>query len=171
MVSTKNENLIVIILVVLNLIIYSGDCYLYLFNKTKQEEIEEIIPKNPKENIYITSDFFKNIEPQVKGIGYYQQEIGSLIFYKSRYNDNLIRIIIGEQDELTDLTYKSILSTIKFMYKDEYEEFVEKFTELKNLGFKRYQITLNPTLDEIEKRYLRSYSDYQFVLIEIHKEL
>ena len=148
---------------------YCGDCYLYFFNKPKQEVKE--VPKKPKENIYITSDFFTNIEPQVKGIGYYQQTIGSLIFYKSSYNDNLIRIIIGEQDELTDLTYQSILSTIKFMYQDEYEEFESKFTELKNLGYERYQITLNPTLDEIEKRYLQSYSDYKFVLIEITREL
>ncbi len=167
--STKNEKLIIIILVVLNVLVYCGDCYLYFFNKPKQEVKE--VPKKPKENIYITSDFFTNIEPQVKGIGYYQQTIGSLIFYKSSYNDNLIRIIIGEQDELTDLTYQSILSTIKFMYQDEYEEFESKFTELKNLGYERYQITLNPTLDEIEKRYLQSYSDYKFVLIEITREL
>ena len=167
--STKNKKLIIIILVVLNVLVYCGDCYLYFFNKPKQEVKE--VPKKPKENIYITSDFFTNIEPQVKGIGYYQQTIGSLIFYKSSYNDNLIRIIIGEQDELTDLTYQSILSTIKFMYQDEYEEFESKFTELKNLGYERYQITLNPTLDEIEKRYLQSYSDYKFVLIKITREL
>ena len=168
--STTNEKLIIIILVVLNVLVYCGDCYLYFFNKPKQE-VKEAYEKKPKENIYITSDFFIGIEPQVKGIGYYQQTIGSLIFYKSRYNDNLFRIIIGEQDELTDLTYQSILSTIKFMYNDEYEEFASKFNELKNLGYKRYQITLYPTLDEIEKRYLQSYSDYKFVLIEIRRNL
>ncbi len=169
--STKYEKLIIIILVVLNVLVYCGDCYLYFFSNKNNNEVENSKVKKPKENIYITSDFFNNIEPQVKGIGYYQQTIGSLIFYKSSYNDNLIRIIIGEQDELTDLTYKSILSTIKFMYEDEYEEFASNFTELKNLGYERYQITLNPTLDEIEKRYLQSYSDYKFVLIEITKEL
>ena len=134
-------------------------------------EAEGVLLLTRKENIYITSGFFVGIEPQILGIGYYEQTIGSLIFYKSSYNDNLIRIIIGEQDELTNLTYQSILSTIKFMYKDEYEEFESKFNELKNLGYERYQVTLNPTLDEIEKRYLQSYSDYKFVLIEITRKL
>ena len=171
MISTKNEKLIIIILVVLNLLIYSGDCYLYFFNKPEPKVVEEEIPKKPKEDLYITSDFFKDIEPQILGIGYYQQTIGSLIFYKSSYNDNLIRIIIGEQDELTNLTYESILSTIKFIDKDNYEEFSKSFNELKDLESEKFQITLNPTLDEIEKRYLRSYSDYKFVLIEINREL
>ncbi len=169
--STKNEKLIIIILVVLNVLVYCGVCYLYFFSNKNNNDVVEQKVKKPKENIYITSDFFTNIEPQIKGIGYYEQTIGNLIFYKSRYNDNLFRIIIGEQDELTDLTYQSILSTIKFMYEDEYDEFESKFTELKNLGYERYQITLNPTLDEIEKRYLQSYSDYKFVLIEITREL
>ena len=158
----------IIILITLIVGVYSFDIYLYFFNeKPIEETITNQEVKKVKENIYITEDFFKGNEPRIKGIGYYQQSIGSLIFYKSTYNDNLIRIIIGEQDELTNLTYQSILSTIKFMYPNEYNDFLTNFPNLKNLGYQRYQITLNPTLDAIESRYLQSYSDYQYVLIEI----
>ena len=99
----KKNNLLIIILIILNIIVFSCDFYFYFLKKPQTPTINE--PKKPKENIYITTDFFTDIKPQVLGIGYYQQTIGSLIFYKSSYNDNLIRIIIGEQDELTDLTY------------------------------------------------------------------
>lgn len=170
MIATKKSHLIIIILVVLILIVYSGDFYLYYFKKPNV--VEEVIPiKKEKESLYITSDFFEGIEPRILGIGYYEQEVGSLIFYKSSYNDNLIRIIIGEQDDLTDLTYQSILSTIKFIDNNSYEEFKSLFVSLEDLEFSRFKITINPTLDEIEKRYLRSYNDYKFVLIEIVREL
>ncbi len=161
----NSKKILIFILVFLIVIVYSFDFYFFFFYKKSDMVLETF--KKEKEQIYITEDFFKGNEPRILGTGYYQDAIGSLLFYKSSYNDNLIRIIIGEQNELTDLTYKSILSLIKFIHSDEYDDFVKKFDTLKDLGYKRYQITLNPTLDEIEKGYLNSYSDYQFVLIEI----
>ena len=129
-----------IILIVLIILVYCGDIYLYFFYQkpTNNIQLEEPKEKKVKEDIYITQDFFKDNEPRILGIGYYQEPIGSLIFYKSSYNENLIRVIIGEQDELTDLTYKSILSLIEFMHPEEYDEFVANFKELKNLGFKDF---------------------------------
>ena len=169
----KAKNRIIIILIILNIIVYSCDIFLYCFYEPNTKIIENNNNNKPskiKENVFIDENFFKGKEYRIKGIGYYQETIGNLIFYKSMYNDNLIRIIIGEEDELTNLTYQSVLSTIKFMYPNEYEDFKNKFPYLQNLGFKRYQVTLYPTLDVIESHYLQSYDDYQFVLIEILKE-
>ena len=55
MISTKKEKLIIIILVVLNVLVYSGNCYLYFLNNPKPEIKNETFSKKPKENIYINT--------------------------------------------------------------------------------------------------------------------
>ncbi len=94
---------------------------------------------------------------------------GNLMFYKEN-DKKTITILIGENDNLTDLTYKSILSVIEFLYPEELENFQKSYPKLDNVSFDRYTFTINPDFTGSIKTLFEQYkNEYEFILITINK--
>ena len=74
--------------------------------------------------------------------------------------------IIGEKDQLTSLTYNTILSIIELLYPNEINSFKTSYPNIETIAFDRYIITVNPTLNS---DILNKYQDrYKFVEIKIN---
>ncbi|MDR0978528.1 MAG: hypothetical protein LBL91_01065 [Lachnospiraceae bacterium] len=104
--------------------------------------------------------------------GSYNYYKGKLLLH-TKTNDTEATIIIGEKDNLTEETYKSVLSVLEVMFdkKDVADYFQSEYSSLSqgNKEFIGFKIEVNPTKDDMETTLLGSnYSD--FVRITIDKE-
>ena len=106
-----------------------------------------------------------------KDSGTIQINKGNMMLYK--YNDSkTTTVIIAEKDNLTNLTYNSILSVIEFLYPNELETFKTSYPELTSISFNRYKIVENPELTGIVETLYGNYEDqYKFIEIKINKSI
>ena len=131
--------------------------------------IDKKIDTSSLKTMYFEVKDYKEYEEFIKNSGFVQTTKGNLIFYKTG-NDLESTIIIGEKDNLTDITYKSILSLIELLYPDELETFKTSYPELTTISFDKYVITIDPTNNKIIDETLVSYkNDYKFIEIKINK--
>ena len=132
--------------------------------------IDKKIDTSSLKTMYIETNDLKKYESFIKDSGSIQFDKGNLMFYK--YGDNATStIIIGEKDNLTNLTYKSILSIVEFLYPDELETFKTSYPELTTISFNRYTITENPELTGTVGTLFNQYSNqYKFIEIKINKD-
>ena len=121
--------------------------------------------------MYFQIEDFKPIEDILINTGSYQSAKGYLLFYKAG-DAAKTTIILAEKKQLSELTYKSILSVIELLYNDELESFKTAYPQITTSTFGRYTITTDPTLTGIIKTLYSEYQeDYKFIEIIIDKTI
>ena len=132
--------------------------------------IDKKIDTSSLKTMYIETSDLKKYDSFINGSGSIQFDKGNLMFYKYG-DDKITTIIIAEKDSLTNLTYKSILSIVEFLYPDELETFQTSYPELTTIAFNRYTITENPELTGIVETLFDQYKDqYKFIEIKVNKD-
>lgn len=116
---------------------------------------------------YFTFDDLKVYKDYIIGTGKINIDKKDLSLYKLEDNDLYINIIIGQKNEINNLTYNTILSVVEVTYPDELTKFKENYTTLENKIYERYTITLDPVIDNnvINK------DNYKYVQLTIQKEI
>lgn len=122
-------------------------------------------------NTYIkVSDFDNDALEFVKGDGSFSFYKGNIYFKKTGYDEET-KILIYEKDNLTNNTYKSLLSAITVIYdEEEADAFAEQYSSL-SLGdktFDRYTIEVNPELNDVD---ILEDSSYKWIRLTIDKSL
>ena len=131
--------------------------------------IDKKIDTSSLKTMYIETNDLKKHESFIKDSGSIQFIKGNLLFYKQG-DDKTTTIIIAEKDNLSNLTYNSILSVVEFLYPNELEQFKTSYPELTTISFNRYTITENPELTGEFIKYFEQYqNDYKFIEIKINK--
>ena len=133
--------------------------------------IDTKIDTSSLNTMYIELNDLESYREFLEGTGTVQIPKGNLMLYKEG-NENNSTILIGEKDNLTNLTYNSILSVIELLYPDDLENFKTGYPNLETISFDRYTITMNPELTgTLETLYGQYQNEYKFILIEINKNL
>lgn len=121
--------------------------------------------------MYFQIEDLKKGETYLTNTGSYQSAKGYLLFYKAG-DINKTTIILAEKKQLSELTYKSILSVVELLYNEELENFKIAYPDLQDASFGRYTITINPILTGLIKTLYSEYQDdYKFIEIVIDKTI
>lgn len=121
-------------------------------------------------NIYITTDDLISYADFIKDDGCAQRSKGNVIFHKCGYGDEAT-ITIGEKDNLTDNAYNSLLSVIEVIYGEEESTwFTSEFPILENKVSGRYNLTVNPELDDMLTTVFND-PNYKIVQLIIDKSI
>ena len=146
-------------------------------NKLSEEALQLTINIDTKINttnlssIYIELDDLKEVEDFLTGSGSITIKRGNLELYKDG-DDKTTTILIAEENNLSDLTYNSILSVIELLYPNDLENFKTSYSKLETISFDRYTITINPELTGTLETLYGQYQDkLKFVEIQINKSL
>lgn len=140
-------------------------------NKIKID-IAKKIPLVDFSNTYIEISDLEFLKEYIFGDGSATKSKGDIYFHKSGY-DGQYTLIVAEKNELTENTYKSILSLLEVMFdsKEAVNYFKNNFSNLSvgNKDFKGFKIELNPQKDEWEETLLGSDNTYKFIRLTIDK--
>ena len=126
------------------------------------------------ENAYIEVSDLEDIKEYISGDGFAQKSKGNIIMHKSGY-DTEATVFVGEEGELTENAYKSVLSILQVMFNSE--EVVDYFKEnygsitTENKEFRGFKIEINPEKSNTEEVVLGTDDTYKFIRITIDKEL
>lgn len=132
--------------------------------------IDKKIDTSSLKTMYIEINDLKEQESFLKESGTAIIEKGNLKLYKQG-DEKTTTIVIAEKNNLSNLTYNTILSLIEFLYPNEIDNFKTSYPKLTTISFNRYVITENPLLDEDFKNYFEQYkNDYKFIEIKINKD-
>ena len=133
--------------------------------------IDTKIDTSSLNTMYIELSDLESYRDFIEGSGTAQLQKGNLMFYKEG-NENTSTILIAEKDNLTELTYNSILSVIELLYPNDLANFKTSYPSLETISFDRYTITINPELNgSLQTLYSQYENEYKFILIEINKSL
>lgn len=132
--------------------------------------IDKKIDTSSLKTMYIEINDLKEQESFLKESGTAIIEKGNLKLYKQG-DEKTTTIVIAEKNNLSNLTYNTILSLIEFLYPNEIDNFKTSYPKLTTISFNRYVITENPLLNEDFKNYFEQYkNDYKFIEIKINKD-
>ena len=121
-------------------------------------------------NIYITTDDLISYADFIKDDGCSQRSKGNFIFHKSGYGYEAT-ITIGEKGNLTDNAYNSLLSVMEVIYGEEESAwFTSEFPILENKVSGRYNLTVNPELDDMLTTVFND-PNYKIVQLIIDKSI
>lgn len=121
-------------------------------------------------NIYITTDDLISYADFIKDDGCAQRSKGNVIFHKCGYGDEAT-ITIGEKGNLTDNAYNSLLSVMEVIYGEEESAwFTSEFPILENKVSGRYNLTVNPELDDMLTTVFND-PNYKIVQLIIDKSI
>ena len=122
-------------------------------------------------NAYVKVSDLEDLRSFISGDGSAQQIKGNIMFYKSGYDENNT-LLVAEKNQLTDNTYKSILSLIEVMFDSSKaaDYFKTNYSSLSigNKEFKGFKVEVNPSKTEEEDMVP---SNSEFVRVTIDKEL
>lgn len=137
-------------------------------------DISKKIPLIDVSNVYIEVSDLQDLKDYISGDGSAEKSKGNIWFNKSGY-DGENTLLIAEKDNLTDNTYKSILSIIEVMFDSskasDYFKTNYSGISVGNKEFTGFKIEINPTKTEFEERLIPSDSGYKFARITINKDL
>lgn len=132
--------------------------------------IDKKIDTSSLKTMYIEINDLKEQESFLKESGTAIVEKGNLKLYKQG-DEKTTTIVIAEKNNLSNLTYNTILSLIEFLYPNEIDNFKTSYPKLTTISFNRYVITENPLLDGDFENYFEQYkNDYKFIEIKINKD-
>ncbi|NLL44924.1 MAG: hypothetical protein GX247_04600 [Mollicutes bacterium] len=118
------------------------------------------------DNTYFERDDFVDSIEFIQGDGSVQKSKGNLVLHKAGYDDETI-ITIGEKNNLTDNAYKSLLTIIEIIYDEEEKgNFASNFPKLENKSYGRYELVINPELDEFYSVIFND--DYEILQLKIN---
>ena len=135
--------------------------FLYSVNVDKRINTADL------DNMYIEKTDLEEYREFIENSGSTRLTKGNLMLYKEG-NDKTATIIIAEKEQLSNLTYQSILSVIDLLFEEELESFKTSYPNLETISFDRYNITIDPELTGTAKTLFEQYQDeYQFIEIKI----
>ena len=139
-----------------------------------QIDISKKIPLIDVCDSYIEVSDLEGIKNFISGDGSAEKSKGKIWFNKSGY-DGKNTILIAEEGELTENTYKSILSIIEVMFDSSKaaDYFKENYPQILtgNKEFDGFKIEVNPTKTEFEEKLIPEDSGYRFIRITVDKEI
>ena len=137
-------------------------------------DISKKIPLIDASNVYIEVSDLQDLKSYISGDGSAEKSKGNIWFNKSGY-DGENTLLIAEKDNLTDNTYKSILSIIEVMFDSgkasDYFKTNYSGISVGNKEFTGFKIEINPIKTEFEEILIPSDSGYKFARITIDKSL
>ena len=137
-------------------------------------DITKKIPLIDTSNVYIEVSDLQDLKSYISGDGSTEKSKGNIWFNKSGYNGENT-LLVAEKDNLTENTYKSILSIIEVMFESnkasDYFKANYSGMSVGNKEFAGIKIEINPTKTEMEEKLITSNSGYKFARITIDKNL
>lgn len=137
-------------------------------------DITKKIPLIDASNIYIEVSDLQDLKSYISGDGFAEKSKGNIWFNKNGYNGENT-VLIAEKDNLTENTYKSILSIIEVMFDSSQasDYFKTNYSGMSvgNKEFTGVKIEINPTKTEFEETLIPSDSGYEFARITVDKNL
>lgn len=134
-------------------------------------DMQKQIPLLSMEDIYITVEDLENGKDYISGDGSYQMSSGNVTFYKSGY-DNEVTITVGEDTELTNNAYRTILSGLEVMFGTEEAAiyFQENYTDFSegNKQIEGIDVAVAPEKTEMEQTV---FGDKAIVRLTIDKDV
>ena len=137
-------------------------------------DLSKKIPLIDISKIYIKVTDLQNSKKYISGDGCAEKAKGNIWFNKCGYNGENT-LLVAEENNLTENTYKSILSIIEVMFDSSKasDYFMTNYSGISigNKEFKGFKIEVNPIKTKWEEKLLPSDSGYKFVRISIDKDL
>lgn len=135
-------------------------------------DISKKIPLIDVSDVYIEVSDLQDLKSYISGDGSAEKSKGNIWFNKSGY-DGENTLLVAEKENITENTYKSILSIIEVMFNSNKASnyFKSNYSAMSigNKQFKGFKIEINPTKTEWEEKLIPADSGYQFVRITIDK--
>ena len=137
-------------------------------------DINKKIPLVDFSNVYIKVSDLDDLKEFISGDGSATDSKGNVWYNKFGYHGENV-LLVAEKDNLTENTYKSILSIIEVMFESDKasEYFASNYSGM-SVGDKEFagvKIEVNPAKTENEENLIPDESNYKFVRITIDKEL
>lgn len=145
-------------------------------NKFKiKVDITKKIPLVDFSSTYIEVSDLESLKEYISGDGSAEKSKGNIGFNKSGY-DGEYTLLVAEKGNLTENTYKSVLSILEVMFNNDkvLDYFKNNYPNISSgdKEFKGFNIKVNPTdKTEWEENLIPSDSGYKFMRITIDKEL
>lgn len=137
-------------------------------------DISKKIPLIDTSNMYIEVGDLENLKQYISGDGFAEKSKGDVYLNKSGY-DGENTLLIAEKGDLTQNTYKSILSVLEVMFESEKacDYFKPNFSDISvgNKEFTGFKIEVNPSKTEFEEKLIPDDRGYKFIRITIDKNL
>lgn len=138
-------------------------------------DITKKIPLVDVSDNYLKVSDLEGFEKYISGDGFAENSKGDIWFYKSGY-DGKYTVYVAEKENLTENTYKSVLSILEVMFENDkvIQYFKNNYSNISegDKEFKGFNIKVNPTeKTEHEESMIPSSSNYEFVRIDIDKTL
>lgn len=135
-------------------------------------DISKKIPLPDLSDVYIKVEDLEHLKNFIEGNGSADLNKGNIYFHKSGYDgDNTL--LIAEKDELTNNSYKSILSILEVMFnsKDVVDYFKNNYSSISSdKEFTGFKIEVNPIKSDFEESLIPDDSGYKFLRITINKD-
>ena len=134
-------------------------------------DVSKKIPLPDSSDVYIKVEDLEIFKELIEGDGFASLNKENIYFNKSgKDGDNTL--IVAEKNELTENSYKSILSIIEVMFnsKDVVDYFKNNYPSVSsNKEFTGFKIEVNPTKSDFEESLFPD-DEYKFLRITVNKE-
>lgn len=138
----------------------SENGYLYSIN------VDQKIDISPLNIMYIELSDLQEYSDAIVENEVIQISKGKVLLYEQA-DENGKTFIVAEKDQLTSLTYNTILSIVELLYPNEINSFKTNYPTIETIAFDRYLITVDPTLSN--DFALNEYqNEYKFIEIRIN---
>ena len=135
-------------------------------------DISKKMPLIDLSNVYIEASDLQDYKKYIEGDGFAEKSKGNVWFNKSGSDGENI-LLVAEKNNITENTYKSILSIIEVMFASNKatDYFKTNYPNMSvgNKEFAGFKIEINPTKTEREEDLIPEYMGYKFVRITINK--
>lgn len=141
------------------------------------ESVQEIkidyskkIPLIDFSEIYVGVEDLEEYKEYIAGDGFAGTSKGDIYIYKSG-NGGEYEILVGEKGQLTEASYKSILSMIEVMFdKKTVKYFKENYTNIEDKSFDGFEIKINYSDPDNSDAVNLEDNGYKLMLISVNKE-
>ena len=138
----------------------SSNGYLYSI------DVDKKIDTSPLNTMYIELSDLQEYSDAIVENEVIQISKGKVLLYEQA-DENGKTFIVAEKDQLTSLTYNTILSIVELLYPNEINSFKTSYPTIETIAFDRYLITVDPTLSN--DFALNEYqNEYKFIEIRIN---
>lgn len=138
-------------------------------------DITKKIPLADFSDTYIEVSDLEGLEKYISGDGFAENSKGNIYYYKSGY-DGKYTLLVAEKENLTQNTYKSVLSILEVMFDNDkvIQYFKNNFPNIStgDKEFDGFSIKINPKdKTETEETLIPSNSGCEFVRMVIDKSV
>ncbi len=132
-------------------------------------DIDQKIDTSALNMMYIELNDLKEYSDAIEENQIVQISKGKVLLYEQT-DETGKTFIIAEKDQLTSLTYNTILSVVELLYPDEINSFKTSYPAIESIAFDRYLITVDPILSN-DLNLTEYQNEYKFIKIRINDNL